>query len=208
MGGTLMRKILLTGFEPFAGDDVNPSWEVARSLDGKEIAGAKVLARRLPVVWGRAVDEIAAHIDAEGPDLVVCLGESGRPELCPERVAINVSDADGPDNAGTTLTGEPVDPDGPAAYFSTLPVKEIVAAIRDAGVPAKLSNSAGTYLCNHAMYGALNHLARRGLAVPAGFIHVPKLPRQLAASGKDGSSMALETQVAGIIAALECCLRR
>lgn len=201
-----MRKVLLTGFEPFGGAALNPSWEVARGLDGAQIGGGAVVARLLPVVWGRAIAEIAAQITAVAPDLVVCLGESGRAEICPERVAINVSESASPDNAGCVLDGEPIAADGPAAYLSTLPVKEIVAAVQAAGVPCKLSNSAGTYLCNHVMYGTLHHLAVRGLKTPAGFIHVPRLPEQVAAAGKDGPSMALDTQLRGIAAAVERCL--
>jgi pyroglutamyl-peptidase len=204
----LVRKVLLTGFEPFGGAEVNPSWEAARSLDGTEIAGARVVAARLPVAWREALEAIAGHIDRERPDLVVSLGESGRAEICPERIGINVSDALSGDNAGVVLTDEPVAPGGPAAYFSRLPVKEMVAAIRAAGVPAKLSNSAGTYLCNHVMYGVLDHLTRKGSDIPAGFIHVPQLPEQVAQKGKEGPSMALETQVKGVGAALECCIRR
>lgn len=202
-----MRRVLLTGFEPFGGRALNPSWEVARSLDGAEIGGAAVAAVRLPVVWGRAIEELAGQIAGVSPDAVVCLGESGRAEICPERVAVNVSDSESADNAGCVLDGEPIAADGPAAYFSTLPVKEIVSAVRAAGVPARLSDTAGTYLCNHVMYGLLHRLATRGRRIPAGFIHVPRLPEQVAAAGGGGPSMALGTQVQGIAAALECCVK-
>ena len=204
----MVRKVLLTGFEPFGGSEVNPSWEIARSLDGQEIAGARVVAARLPVAWRQALEVIASHIERERPDLVVSLGESARAEICPERIGINVSDALSGDNAGVVLTDEPIAASGPAAYFSRLPVKEMVAAVRAVGVPARLSNTAGTYLCNHVMYGALDYLARKGLGIPAGFIHVPRLPEQVAQKDKEGPSMSLETQVRGVGAALDCCVKR
>jgi pyroglutamyl-peptidase len=202
-----MRKLLLTGFEPFGGEKVNPSWEIARSLDGVVVDDAKIVAARLPVVWGRAVDVLVELINQERPDIIVSLGQSGREDLCVERVGINVSDASAGDNAGEQLTDAPIDAGGPVAYWSTLPIKAMVAAIRAAGVPARVSNSAGTYLCNHVMYGALHHLANAGVNMPCGFIHVPALPEQVALRTSPAASMGLETQIRGIRAALEVCIR-
>ncbi|MDP2873169.1 MAG: pyroglutamyl-peptidase I [Bacillota bacterium] len=200
-----MRKLLLTGFEPFGGEKVNPSWEIARSLDGAEIGDVKVAAARLPVVWGRANEALIELIVRESPDLIVSLGQSGREDICVERVGINVSDAAAADNAGTLLTDAPIDSDGPVAYWSTLPIKAMAAAIRAAGVPAHVSNSAGTYLCNHVMYGALHQLAKAGRCIPCGLIHVPGLPEQAALKNRPEASMGLETQIRGIRAALEAC---
>lgn len=200
-----MRKLLLTGFEPFGGEAVNPSWEIARTLDGAEIEDVKVLAARLPVVWGRAVEALVDLIEREAPDIIVSLGQSGREDICPERVGINVSDSKAADNAGTVLTDAPIVPEGPVAYWSTLPIKAMAAAIRAAGVPARVSNSAGTYLCNHVMYGALHQLAKAGRCIPCGFIHVPALPEQAALKNRPEPSMGLETQIRGIRAALEAC---
>lgn len=200
-----MRKLLLTGFEPFGGEKINPSWEIARSLDGAEIGDAKVVAAELPVVWGQAVDLLVELIGREKPDIVVSLGQSGREDLCVERVGINVSDAASADNADVQLTDAPIDAEGPVAYWSRLPVKAMVAAVRAVGVPARVSNSAGTYLCNHVMYGALHHLAKTRPCIPCGFIHVPALPEQIALRTNPAASIGLETQIRGIRAALEAC---
>lgn len=197
-----MRKLLLTAFEPFGGESVNPSWEIARSLDGEVIGDLLVHARRLPVEWGRALNAVYSLIEELHPDAIISLGQSGgRPEITPERVGINVSDAVAGDNAGVVMTDQPIAQDGPVAYWSTLPIKAMVAAMRDAGVPARVSNTAGTYLCNHVMYGVLHYLQGQCLDVPAGFIHVPSLPEQMAVKPRPDSSMGLETMVRGIRAA-------
>lgn len=206
MGGQAMRKLLLTGFEPFGGENVNPSWEIARRLDGEIIGDCTVVARQLPVVWGRALEVMAALIQEVAPDLIVSLGQSGRPEITPERVGINLSDAGSSDNAGVLKTDDPIDATGPVAYWSGLPIKAMVDAMRAAGVPSKVSNTAGTYLCNHVMYGTLHHLATHGLTIPAGFIHVPGLPEQAAARSKGEPTMGIETQVKGVRAALTACV--
>jgi pyroglutamyl-peptidase len=200
-----MRKLLLTGFEPFGGENVNPSWEIARRLDGETIGDWVVVARRLPVIWGQAVSAMADLIAELTPDMIVSLGQSGRPEITPERLGINVSDAGVADNAGVFKTDDPIDATGPVAYWSGLPIKAMAEAMRAAGVPSKVSNTAGTYLCNHVMYGTLHHLATHGLGIPAGFIHVPGLPDQAAARSKGEPTMGIETQVKGIRAALRTC---
>jgi pyroglutamyl-peptidase len=166
-----------------------------------------VVARELPVLWGRALEVMAELISELEPAIIVSLGQSGgRAEICPERVGINVSDAISGDNAGVIKTDEPIDVAGPVAYWSTLPVKAMVAAMREAGVPARVSNTAGTYLCNHLMYGTLHQLAGLGLRIPAGFVHVPGLPEQMAPRSKGEPSLGLETQVRGIRAALAACV--
>ncbi len=203
-----MKKLLLTGFEPFGGEQVNPSWEIARRLDGREIAGFRVVARQLPVVWELARERMAGLIDSDKPDLIISLGQSGRPEVTPERVGINMSDAVSGDNAGTVKTDALIDADGPVAYWSRLPIKEMVEAMRAAGVPAKVSNTAGTYLCNHVMYGTLRYLDQKALATRAGFIHVPSLPEQAAPRSKGDPSMGIETQVKAIAAAITACAEK
>lgn len=203
-----MKKLLLTGFEPFGGETVNPSWEIAHRLDGQEIGGFTVLARQLPVLWGRALEVMTELISAEKPDLIISLGQSGRAEVTPERVGINMSDAGLGDNLGTVKTEESIDREGPVAYWSRLPIKDMVQAIKEAGVPAKVSNTAGTYLCNHVMYGTLHYLARNDLATPAGFIHVPSLPEQVAPRSKGDPSMGIETQVRAITAAIGACAEK
>jgi len=200
--------ILLTGFEPFGGESVNPSWEIAQALDGWMLDGHVVRAVRLSCVFGQALAELDAALAMHAPALVVCLGQAGgRTEISIERVAINVDDARIPDNLG----GQPVDAaiqsDGPAAYFSTLPIKAIARAVREAGVPAAVSNTAGTFVCNHVFYALMHRLATTPALAHArgGFVHVPYTPQQVA--GKAGvASMPLATQVEGIRAALRSAL--
>jgi pyroglutamyl-peptidase len=193
------RSILLTGFEPFDRDTVNPSWEVARALDGWVCEGAEVKAMQLPCVFGRAIEALDGALD-EGPALVVALGLAGtRAEISPERVAINVDDARIPDNAGRLPIDVPVMAGAPAAYFSTLPIKAIVRDLRAAGVPASVSNTAGTFVCNHVFFALMHRLATRPeLAwTRGGFVHLPCLPEQ-AARLPGVPSMALATQVEGL----------
>lgn len=194
-----MPRILLTGFEPFDRDTVNPSWEVARALDGWACGGAAVQAVQLPCVFGAALARLdeALALPSDPPALVVALGlAGGRTEVTPERVAINVDDARIPDNAGRQPVDAPVEPRGPAAYFSTLPVKAIVHALRQAGLPAAVSNSAGTFVCNHVFYGLMHRLATRPTlaGTRGGFVHLPALPEQ-AARLPGTPSLVLATQV-------------
>ncbi len=168
--------VLLTGFEPFGGDDVNPSWEAARRLDGRTIAGARVTARCLPCIFGESLGALRREVRALRPAAVICCGVAGsRAAITPERVAVNLDDARIPDNAGRQPLDQPVIPRGPAAYFSTLPVKAITAALAAAGFPAEVSHTAGSFVCNHVFYGLMHALARsrRQPQARGGFIHVP-----------------------------------
>lgn len=170
--------ILLTGFEPFGGDEHNPSGEIARQLHGARIRGHVVESALLPCVFGAATRELRAHLRRVRPSVVVALGlAGGRAEVTPERVAINIDDARIPDNAGRQPADRPVVKGGPAAYWSTLPVKAIVAALRARGIPASVSQTAGTFVCNHVFY-SLMHELRRSRTVRAGFIHVPPVRGQ------------------------------
>lgn len=175
-------RVLLTGFEPFGGEAINPSWEAVRALDGGRVGGATVHARRVSCVFGQALHELDAAIDELQPTLVIAVGQAGgRAEVTPERVAINVDDGRICDNAGCQPIDEPVVAGAPAAYFSTLPIKAIVRDLRAAGVPASVSNSAGTFVCNHLFFGLMHRLATRGPAgVRGGFVHIPFLPEQAA----------------------------
>lgn len=210
--------VLLTGFEPFDKDPLNPSWEVARALDGWQPAAMNaactVRAVQLPCVFGDAIARLDEAMAQWQPTLVICLGlAGGRTEITPERVAINVDDARIPDNAGRQPVDTPVQAGGPAAYFSTLPIKAMVRDMRVAGVPAAVSNSAGTFVCNHIFYALMHRLAAPGMgtavagggAVRGGFIHVPALP-ELAALHPGMPSMALATQVQGLQIAIETAL--
>jgi len=190
------RPILLTGFDPFGGEAVNPSWLVARALDGATVAGRPVIALRLPTEFRRSLRVLRTGLTRHAPALVVALGQAGgRAALSIERVAINIDDARIPDNAGAQPIDATIVRGGPAAHFSTLPVKAIVAALRARGVPAVVSQSAGTFVCNHVFY-ALQH-ALAGSRVRSGFVHLPSLPEQ-AAPRPGEPSLALATMIDGV----------
>lgn len=165
--------VLLTGFAPFGGECSNPSWDAVQALDGERIASHRVSARCLPVEFGASLKALHAAILELDPVLVLCVGQAGgRAQLSLERVAINVDDARIPDNAGACPIDEPVVANGPAAYFSDLPIKAMLLALREAGIPAEVSQTAGTYVCNHVFYG-LMHALRSARGVRGGFIHIP-----------------------------------
>jgi pyroglutamyl-peptidase len=175
-----MNTILLTGFEAFGGEAINPSWQVAQALHGQVVGTARVVAVCLPCVFGEALAALDAALAEHQPTLVLALGQAtGRCEFSIERVAINVDDARIADNRGAQPIDEPVVAGAPAAYFSSLPIKAMVAGLRAAGLPASVSQSAGTFVCNHVFYG-LMHALRRRHTVRGGFMHLPLLPEQAA----------------------------
>ena len=195
-------KLLLTGFDPWGNWDRNPSGEVAQSLHGTTAGRCEIVSVALPVVHGEDIARVVPMIEMHRPSAVVSLGLSGgAAALHVERVALNMKVVGGED--GQEPSDEPVVAGGPAAYFATLPVREMAAAMRAAGVPARLSYSAGTFLCNHIMYQVLHYLSEGGVAVPSGFIHIPQLPEQAAARGSSGGSMALADIRRGVLAGLE-----
>jgi pyroglutamyl-peptidase len=197
--------VLVTGFEPFGGEDVNPSREICGQLPAA-IGRSRIHTRLVPTQFRRAVEAVAGAIEDLEPGLVILLGQAGgRACLSVERVAINVDDARIADNAGCQPVDEPVARAGPAAYFATVPIKAMVAAIREAGVPAEVSNSAGTFVCNHLFYGVLHFLATSGRATRAGFIHVPWLESQ-ALDRPAEPAMALATMARGVEAAIAAAL--
>jgi pyroglutamyl-peptidase len=182
--------ILLTGFEPFGGLAANPSQEVAKALDGRAAGGAVVRSAILPVDHAAAAVHVAQLIDELDPRAIVHLGlAGGRARIALERVAVNVMDFDTPDNTGYRARNEPCVAGGPPAYFATLPLGAILEALVADGVPAYVSNTAGTYLCNQTMYATLHRLAGRTHPAPAGFVHLPLLPAMVAASGLEQPSM-------------------
>jgi pyroglutamyl-peptidase len=190
-------KALVTGFEPFAGDAVNSAREAVLRLPSR-LGELGVETRVLPTVFGRAIAALEDALATVRPDIVLAVGlAGGRAELSLERVAINVDDARIPDNDGQQPIDRPVVADGPAAYFSGLPVKAAVAAMREAGLPAIVSNSAGTFVCNHVFYGLMHLAATRHPGLRGGFLHVPYLPSQ-AARFSGAPSMALDQIVQGI----------
>ena len=182
--------ILVTGFEPFNGLGANPSEEVAKALDGRAVAGAVVRSAVLPVDHAAAGPRVAALVDELDPGAIVHLGlAAGRARIALERVALNVMDFDTPDNTGYRARNEACVAGGPPAYFATLPLAAILEALLADGVPAYVSNTAGTYLCNQTLYGTLHRLAARPHPARAGFIHLPLLPAMVAASGLEQPSM-------------------
>ncbi len=184
-------KILLTGFEPWAEWSSNPSGAVAESLDGSSIGGCEVVSAVLPVVHGADIDKVASLVAEYEPVAVVCLGLHGSASaLHVERVGINLKVIDGVDY--------PIVEGGPDAYFSTLPTRAMVQRMADAKVPARLTYSAGTFLCNHIMYSVLHLIAEDDL--PAGFIHVPPTPELVTELGRSQPSMALEMIRTGVVA--------
>lgn len=198
-------KILVTAFDPFGGEAINPAQEAVAALP-PEIEGAQVITLTVPTEFGRSLEAALQAIDEHAPDAVVCIGQAGgRTAITPERIAINIDDARIPDNAGRWPIDEPVVPGGPAAYVATLPVKAMVQAIRGAGLSSELSNTAGTFVCNHLMYGVLHHAAvearNAGPAYRAGFVHVPFVPEQVAE--RPGSpSLPLADTTRGLVAAI------
>lgn len=199
-----MKTILITGFEPFGGERINPSQQIALALDGRTLAGRRVVGATLPCVFGASVAELRKLLRTHRPELVICVGQAGgRAEITPERVAINVDDARIPDNAGARPVDRVIARRGAAAYFSTLPIKAIVAALRARGLPAGVSQTAGTFVCNHVFYGLMRALRRRPGA-RGGFIHVPLLPEQ-ATAGQP--SVPLAAMIAAIALAAEVSLK-
>ena len=175
----LGRTILLTGFEPFGGSDVNPSITVCRRLEGRTFNGFGVVVEEVPLRFHEIRGLIEAYIEKHGPAAVVCTGQSGGPSIALERVAINIADARNPYNCGHKPVDEVLNEEGPVAYFSGLPFRDLEEALKGAKIPVVVSNSAGTYGCNQIFYHLMDYLARMGFNIPAGFIHVPSLPEQV-----------------------------
>lgn len=199
-------RVLLTGFEPFGGETVNPSWEAVRALRGRRIAGHRIEVARLPTAFGDALTALGAALAASRPRLVIAVGQAGgRDRLSLERIAINIDDARIADNRGRQPIDQPVIAGAPAAYFGTLPIKAALAALTDAGIPAAISQSAGTYVCNHVFYGLMHALEQRH-GVRGGFVHIPFLPAQ-AVQHRGAPSMALDTVIAALRLIVEVSLR-
>ena len=195
-------KVLVTGFDPFGGEPINPAWEAVKAMKDT-IAGAEIVKMQIPTVVGKSIEKIHQKMKELQPDLVISVGQAGgRFGVTPERVAINVTDARIPDNEGNQPIDEPIFSDGPAALSqSNLPVKAMVQAIKDAGYPSVLSNSAGTYICNHVMYGILYYIEKEFPNVRGGFIHVPYAPSQVV-NKPSTPSMALADITASLEAAV------
>lgn len=199
--------ILLTGFDAFGGDTLNPSWLAVQALHGRRIGGHQVVAAPLPTVFEASLAELGRLLRTHKPALVICVGQAGgRAALSLERVAINVNDARIADNAAAQPVDTPVVADGPAAYFSTLPIKAMLLALHKEGIAAEVSQTAGTFVCNHVFYELIHMLAtQRGFKrTRGGFVHVPFLPGQGQVQGQP--HMALEDVVRGLRVAVRAAL--
>ena len=195
-------RLLLTAFEPFDGESINPALEIVRAIEPPP--GINLHTLVVPVTFSGAAAPVLAELSARDYDAMVMLGQAGgRSAITVERVAINIDDASIPDNAGDQPIDRPILPDGPAAHFATLPIRRMVESMRRSGVAASISNSAGAFVCNHLMYSVLHHLS--GTDVRAGFIHVPWLPEQ-AENHPGEPSMPLSQMLTGIEAALSALL--
>ena len=195
-------KILVTGFDPFGGEPVNPAIETVKRLPDV-IAGAEIVKLEIPTVCHQSLRVIDEAIAGYDPDVVLSVGQAGgRPDITVERVGINVDDCRIPDNAGNQIVDEPIYADGPAAYFVTVPIKAMVQRIRERNIPASVSNTAGTFVCNHVTYGVCHLLAVKYPGKRSGFIHIPFLPQQ-AVDKKNMPSMSQDMMVEAITAAIE-----
>ena len=207
-----MGRILLTGFERFGSTPVNPAQGVAEALDGAEVAGAVVSGLVAPSRWFGCIDAVADAIADVQPEIVVMMGEfGGRSMVTVERIAQNLNDSARygvADNDGRVLEDDLTAPDGPVAYYTTLPIRAMVVALREAGIPADISDAAGTLMCNHLMYGVLHHVDTHDIPARVGWIHLPHLPEVAAMEHNLGApSMPLETSVEAVRIALEAAVR-
>ncbi len=192
------KKILVTGFDPFGGEPVNPAFEVLKFLEGKTLAGHLVVTQEVPTVRFRSIETLQQAIARVNPAVVIAVGQAGgRLEITPERVAINQDDFRIPDNEGNRPVDEPIVEGAPVAYFTRLPVKAMVAAMKEAGIPASVSNTAGTFVCNHIFYGLMHLLAGEDNVRRGGFIHIPYMTEQAARLGNQ-PGMAIETIAKGL----------
>lgn len=195
-------KILVTGFDPFGGEKINPAIESVKKLPDT-ILDAKIIKLEIPTVCHKSLAVIDKAIQEYDPDVILSIGQAGgRFDITVERIGINIDDCRIPDNEGNQIIDEPVYPDGPAAYFVNLPIKAMVAKIQERKIPASISNTAGTFVCNHVTYGVRHLIETKYPGKRSGFIHIPFLPEQVL-DKKEKASMSLDTIVLGIEAAIE-----
>lgn len=175
-----MDKILMTGFDAFGGEKVNPASRAVEKLAGKVVGNAEIVTVEIPTIFGKSARKVQEAIAQHKPRAVISVGQAGGTHaIRVERLAVNIDDARIPDNEGNQPKDRPIAPDGPVAYWTTLPVREIVEAICRAGIPAFLSYTAGTFVCNHVFYATSHYVAKEKLPIKVGFIHVPYLPEQV-----------------------------
>jgi pyroglutamyl-peptidase len=200
-------KLLITGFEPFGGETINPAYETVKTLEDK-IMNTEIIKREIPTVFNKSIEVLENLIENEKPDIVICVGQAGgRYDISLERVAINIDDARIKDNEGNQPVDIKIFEDGENAYFTSLPIKRMVKKIREAGIPASISNTAGTFVCNHIMYGLLYLIDKKYPNIRGGFIHVPYLPEQVI-SKRNMPSMSIENIRKGLRLAVEVVLEK
>lgn len=198
-------KVLITGFDPFGGESMNPAYEAVKLLPDTT-GGHTIIKKEIPTVFRKSLEVLEAEMKQHQPDIVLCIGQAGgRFGITPERVAINQDDARIPDNDGNQPIDEVIAGSGAAAYFANLPIKTMVKRIQAAGIPASLSNTAGTFVCNHVMYGLLHLIAEKFPGVRGGFIHVPYAPSQVV-DKPNTPSLTLEQIRDGLLIAIETAL--
>ncbi|MHA1639706.1 MAG: pyroglutamyl-peptidase I [Candidatus Heimdallarchaeota archaeon] len=199
-----MQRVILTGFEPFGGDKLNPALEIITDLSKEQLPGCELLTIKLPVVFGKAIEILEQAIAKAKPALILSIGQAGgRNTIAVEKIGININDARIADNEGNKPKDELIVKDGPAAYFTTIDCRRTVTAITRAGIPAILSYSASTYVCNNLIYGTLHYITTHQLPSKYGFLHVPYLPEQVAKKEKALPSMSLAMMKKAVKIALE-----
>lgn len=195
-------KILVTGFDPFGGEPINPAIESIKKLPDI-IAGAEIIRLEIPTVWKKSIDKIEEAIIEHNPDVILSIGQAGgRFDITVERVGINIDDFRIKDNEGNQVIDEPVFSDGDTAYFSNLPIKAMVENIQKVGIPASVSYTAGTFVCNHVLYGIRYLIEKKYKGKKSGFIHIPFLPEQVT-DKRNTPSMSLDSIIRGLTAAIE-----
>jgi len=198
-----IMKILVTGFDPFGGDKINPAYEAVKLIPG-QVSGAQIVKAEVPTVFGKCGEVLRQLIDEHKPDAVLCVGQAGgRSVISVEKLAVNLDEARIPDNDNQQPSDQPIADGGPAAYFSTLPVKAIVKTAKEKGIPSAISYTAGTFVCNDIMYRLLHLIATEYPGIRGGFIHVPFVPEQVLDRPEGTPSMSAETIARGLECAIE-----
>lgn len=198
-------KVLITGFDPFGGEKINPAYEAVKGLEDN-IKGVEIVRKEISTVFRKSINQLEKAIEEENPDIVICVGQAGgRYDITVERVAVNIDDARIEDNDGNQPIDTPIFEDGENAYFASIPIKAMVQKMKESGIPASVSNSAGTFVCNHIMYGLLYLIDKKYPHIRGGFIHVPYLPEQVVGKG-NMASMSTENIIKGLTLAIEAAL--
>jgi pyroglutamyl-peptidase len=198
-------KVLITGFDPFGGEKINPAYEAVKGLENS-IKGVEIVKKEISTVFRKSISQLEKAMEEENPDVVICVGQAGgRYDITVERVAVNIDDARIEDNDGNQPIDTPIFEDGENAYFASIPIKAMVQKMKENGIPASVSNSAGTFVCNHIMYGLLYLIDRKYPHIRGGFIHVPYLPEQVIGKGNI-ASMSTENIIKGLTLSIEAAL--